>query len=241
MGQAKSRALNSVTKKGTIVPKMGISGNSGSLSAALFGKTRRAVLSLLYGHADEAFYLRQIARAAGVGLGAVQRELRQLSDAGIIQRTVRGRQVYYRANPECPIFAELKGVVVEEAHNKQPLRVAETPAQYNTLGMSKGLSERSKNIVVPEDKIAEFCRRNHIHRLYLFGSALRDDFRPDSDVDVLVEFEPGHVPGFFRLFDMETELSALFGGRKVDLRTPQDLSRYFRDDVLATAELHYGG
>ena len=209
------------------------------LSAALFGKTRRAVLLLLYSHADEAFYLRQIARDAGVGLGAVQRELKRLSDAEVIRRTVRGKQIYYQANKESPIFTELKRVVTEVAHNDQPLRVAEAPSQYNTMG--KRLRERSKNIVVPEDEIAEFCRRNHIRRLYLFGSVLRDDFRSDSDVDVLVEFEPSHVPGFFRLFDMEMELSTLFGGRKVDLRTPQDLSRYFRDEVLATAELHYAG
>jgi len=92
-----------------------------------------------------------------------------------------------------------------------------------------------KNVAVPGGEIAGFCRRNHIRKLYLFGSALRSDFGPESDVDVLVEFETGHVPGFFRLFDMEAELSTLFGGRKVDLRTPQDLSRYFRDEVLATA------
>ena len=94
-------------------------------------------------------------------------------------------------------------------------------------------------LVVDRDRIADFCRRHHIGRLAIFGSALRDDFRPDSDVDVLVEFEPGHVPGFFRLFDMEEELSALFGDRKVDLRTPQDLSRYFRDQVVAQAEVQY--
>jgi hypothetical protein len=67
---------------------------------------------------------------------------------------------------------------------------------------------------------------------------LRDDFRPDSDVDVLVEFEPGHVPGFFRLLAMEEELSSIFA-RAVDLRTPEDLSRYFRQSVLAHAEVHY--
>jgi predicted nucleotidyltransferase len=94
-------------------------------------------------------------------------------------------------------------------------------------------------IVVPRDKIADFCRRNHIRKLSLFGSVLRSDFGPDSDVDVLVEFEPGHVPGFFRLFDMEEELSSLVGGRKVDIRTPQDLSRYFRDEVLTHAEVQY--
>ena len=87
--------------------------------------------------------------------------------------------------------------------------------------------------------IAEFCERHHIRKLALFGSVLREDFRPDSDVDVLVVFEPGHVPGFFRLFDLEEELSAIFGGRKVDLRTPEDLSRYFRREVEAEAEVQY--
>jgi len=94
-------------------------------------------------------------------------------------------------------------------------------------------------IAVPKDRIAEFCQRNHIHKLSLFGSVLREDFRTDSDIDVLVEFEPGHVPGFFRLFDMEEELSSILYGRKVDLRTPQDLSRYFRDEVIANAEVQY--
>lgn len=92
----------------------------------------------------------------------------------------------------------------------------------------------------PREQIARFCRRHHVRRLSLFGSVLRGDFGPRSDIDVLVEFEPGHVPGFFGLFDMEEELSRLFGGRKVDLRTPQDLSRYFRDEVLAGAEVQYG-
>lgn len=98
----------------------------------------------------------------------------------------------------------------------------------------------NRNITVPRGALAEFCRRHHIRKLSFFGSVLRDDFRPDSDVDVLVEFEPGHAPGFFRLSDMSQELSSLLGGRRVDLRTPQDLSPYFREDVIATAELGYG-
>jgi predicted nucleotidyltransferase len=93
--------------------------------------------------------------------------------------------------------------------------------------------------LAPKEAIAAFCRRNHIRKLAFFGSVLRADFRKDSDIDVLVEFEPGHIPGFFRLVDMECELSDLFGGRKVDLRTPEDLSRYFRDEVLARAEVQY--
>ena len=91
------------------------------------------------------------------------------------------------------------------------------------------------NIVVPQEQIADFCRRHHIHKLSLFGSVLRDDFGPDSDIDVLVEFEPGHVPGFIRLGGMTLELSELLG-RRVDLRTPEDLSRYFRQRVLDAAE-----
>jgi hypothetical protein len=85
--------------------------------------------------------------------------------------------------------------------------------------------------------LADFCRRHHVRKLSLFGSVLRRDYRPDSDVDVLVEFEPGHVPGL-AFFAMQRELSEIFG-RKVDLNTPADLSRYYRDAVLADAEVLY--
>lgn len=94
-------------------------------------------------------------------------------------------------------------------------------------------------LVVDKERVGDFCRRHHIVRLAIFGSALREDFGPDSDIDVLVDFERGHVPGFFRLGDMEEELSGIFAGRKVDLRTPQDLSCYFRDKVVAQAEVQY--
>ena len=90
---------------------------------------------------------------------------------------------------------------------------------------------------IPKDKIAEFCRRNRIRRLALFGSVLRDDFGPGSDVDVLVEFEPGHTPGF-AFFGMEEDLSQLLG-RKVDLNTPGFLSPYFRQKVLDDLEVLY--
>jgi hypothetical protein len=94
------------------------------------------------------------------------------------------------------------------------------------------------HIEVPKERIAGFCRRNHIRRLALFGSVLRDDFGPDSDIDVLVEFEPGTRVGLLRLAGMEIELGELLG-RKVDLNTPGFLSDYFRDQVLAEAEVQY--
>jgi uncharacterized protein len=101
-----------------------------------------------------------------------------------------------------------------------------------------GLHINKSDVEVPEQELAEFCRDNHIAKLSLFGSVLREDFGPDSDVDVLVEFEEGHVPGMMGLARMEEELSALFG-RKVDLRTPRDLSRYFRDEVIRSAAVQY--
>lgn len=91
---------------------------------------------------------------------------------------------------------------------------------------------------VSRERIAEFCRRNHILRLSLFGSVLRPDFRPDSDIDVLVEFEPGHVPGL-RFIQMQEELSQMFGGRPVDLVTPKFLNHRIRDQVLRSAEVQY--
>jgi len=94
-------------------------------------------------------------------------------------------------------------------------------------------------IKISRTRIAAFCRRHHISKLALFGSVLRDDFQPDSDIDVLVEFEPGHVPGLIRLAGMELELSEIFGGRKVAMNTPMCLSPYFRDAVLAEAEVLY--
>ncbi|HEY7217582.1 MAG TPA: nucleotidyltransferase family protein [Candidatus Binatia bacterium] len=93
-------------------------------------------------------------------------------------------------------------------------------------------------IHLDQRKIAEFCRTHHIRKLAFFGSVLRDDFRPDSDVDVLVEFEPGQAVGLLRFVRIERELSELLG-RKVDLNTAGFLSRYFRDEVLKEAEVQY--
>jgi predicted nucleotidyltransferase len=126
------------------------------ISQTLFGKTRRAVLSLLYSHVDEAFYLRQIVRVAGVGLGAVQRELKLLSDAEIIQRIVRGRQVYYQANPQCPVFGELKALVIK------------------TVGIA----------AIVQAALAPLADRIRIAGIY--GSIARSEEHRGSDVDLLV-------------------------------------------------------
>ena len=92
---------------------------------------------------------------------------------------------------------------------------------------------------IPKNLIEEFCRNHHIRKLSVFGSYLREDFGPESDIDFLVEFDPEHIPGLLRIAGMERELSELLGGRKVDLRTARDLSKYFRDQVVASAEVQY--
>ena len=200
--------------------------NENLLCSGLFGKTRQAVLALLYGRADSSFYTKQILDAVKIGRGTVQRELKNLTDTGIITREVEGRQVYYRANAQCPIFNELKSLSAR--------MIREDTALNAITG-----SPASLRVRVPPKKLAEFCRKHHIRKLSFFGSVLREDFRPDSDIDVLVEFEPGKTPGLFKLADMEAELSDLFGRRKVDLRTPAELSRCFRDRVVKEAQVQY--
>jgi uncharacterized protein len=94
---------------------------------------------------------------------------------------------------------------------------------------------------IPIDKnaITVFCKKHHIRSLSLFGSVLRDDFRPDSDIDVLVAFEQGHIPGFIRLQSMEEELSALMGGRAIDLVTEKFLNYRIKPQVMADSEVQY--
>ena len=92
---------------------------------------------------------------------------------------------------------------------------------------------------IDKESLAALCARHHIRKLSLFGSRLRGTARPDSDVDLLVEFLPGAKPTYFDLAEIEIDLSALLGGHKVDLRTPAELSRYFRDEVMRTAEEQY--
>ena len=102
------------------------------------------------------------------------------------------------------------------------------------IAFMKGLA----NIDVPGDEMVAFCRRHHIRKLAFFGSVLREDFRPDSDIDVLVEFEPGHAVGL-SIFDIEEELSRLLGGRKVDMVNPKYLNHRLKDHILASAEVQF--
>ena len=141
---------------GAIAPKMGAPGYGSSIADALFGKTRLGVLALLFTHPDETFHMRQIARETGAGQGAVQRELQRLSGAGILLRSSEGHRTYYQANTECPIYPELRDLVIKTAGVADVLRNALKP-----------LAER-------------------IEVAFVYGSVAKGAFTSGSDVDVLV-------------------------------------------------------
>jgi len=141
---------------GTIVLNMSTPKPNSSDLSSLFGKTRRAILALLFSHPDESFYMRQILRLAGIAPGAGQRELKWLSGVGIIQRTVSGNQVYYQANSECPIFQELKSMVIKTV----------------------GIGDVLRSILAP---LAE-----RIQIALLFGSFAEGRANKDSDIDLIV-------------------------------------------------------
>jgi predicted nucleotidyltransferase len=151
-----AKELHFVPYLGTIVLNMStVSPNKAALSS-LFGKTRRSILALLYSHPDESYYLRQILRTAGIAPGAGQRELKWLTESGIIQRTASGHQVYYQANPECPIFWELKNIITKTVGVADIIRAQLAPIE------------------------------GRIDIALLFGSVVRGEESKDSDIDILI-------------------------------------------------------
>lgn len=157
-----------------MVPNMGT--QASMLSKVLFGQTRRSVLALLFGHADEQFYLREIARRGGTGIGATQRELGQLTDAGLISRVRRGHQIYYQANRKNPIFSELKSILVK------------------TSGVRGILLEGLTSL---EDRIK---------LAFVFGSIARGEEKASSDVDLMVVGEVSFTDVVSALGQIEAKL-----------------------------------
>jgi predicted nucleotidyltransferase len=154
--EAATRAsLRHVPYLGTIVPEMGTQPVTG-LSSALFGKTRRAILALLFSRPDESFYLRQIVRLVAAGQGGVQREIQRLAGAGIITRVVRGRTAFYQANRNCPVFGELHGLVIKTA----------------------GVAEVIARALLP--------LTDRIDVAFIYGSAAKTRLRAESDIDLFV-------------------------------------------------------
>lgn len=149
-------ALTNVPSTGTIEPNMGTTMNDNNIASVLFGKVRRAILAILFSYSDQEFYLRQIVRVAGVGQGAIQRELANLQQSGLILRKTRGRQVFFQANKESPVYPELRGLIIKTVGVADVLRAS--------------LAELADSI-----KVA-----------FIYGSLAKGSERSSSDVDVMI-------------------------------------------------------
>lgn len=198
-----------------MTPKMGM--KKPTPSDALFTKTQRRVLGLLFGNPDRSYYANEIVRHASVGIGAVQRELERLVAAELITATKQGNQKHYQADPGSAVFTELTGIVWKTVGVPTPaLAAREAGANYR----SRDVKSRPARLQIDYAKLREICRRHHVKKLSLFGSAARGELRPDSDVDLMIEFEPGRAPSLWETSDMAEEFSRAFGKRRVDLVPP---------------------
>lgn len=190
-----------------------------AVASLLFGTHRHRVLSLLLLRPGEGFHVRRIARLTGVSAGSLHRELRQLAHAGLLRRSASGNQVLYSANPDSPVYHEIASILDKTAGAPPTLQ---SPLAGYAVEAERGPIE------VPRKALAALCRRYQVKKMSLFGSAARGEMRPDSDIDLLVEFKPMQGPSLWGLMDMQDELSPLFGNRRVEVASPEILSNRFR-------------
>ena len=194
-----------------------------ALANLLFGAYRHRVLSLLYLRPGDRFHVRMISRLTGVPAGSLHRELRQLADAGLLVATRSGNQVLYGANEASPVFAELASMLDKTAETTPTLH--DHAAEY-TVEPAGRLPE------IDRKALAAICRKYRVKKMSLFGSAARDELRPDSDVDLLVEFKPKQGPSLWGLSEMQDALSPLFGGRPVHIAGPGILGNPYRRETI---------
>ena len=195
-----------------------------SVGDALFTKTQKKVLGLIFGEPEKSYYTNEIIRLVDMGRGTVSRELERLASAGILKVSREGNQTHYQADASSPIFRELAQIVRKSI--------------CNTDGIKEGLMNDKDNILiagvqtVSRIALKKIARQYRIRRLELFGSAARGELKADSDIDLLVEFENGKAPSLGGMVKLQAELSALFGGRKVDLATLSILNNPYRRQAI---------
>lgn len=202
----------------------------------LLGNTRAAVLRTLLLEPDATLHVRELARVTGASPGSLHRDLRALTDLGLLLREEVGRQVHYRANRECGSFNALVDLLsdayaVTTTQSRQP---AVAPVLHSPVAVYQVPSKTKLHI--PRGRLAALCRKYNIRKLSLFGSAARNELTPESDIDLLVEFSPQSGVSLLDMPALQAELSALFGGRKVDVATAEILDNPFRRDRI-TPEL----
>lgn len=193
--------------------------SGGALANLLFGAYRHRVLTLLYLRPEDRFHVRMIARLTGVPAGSLHRELRQLADAGLLVAERSGNQVLYSANEASPVFHELASMLDKTAGT--PPTLHEHAAEY-TVEPAGRLPE------IDAKAVAAICRKYGVKKMSLFGSAARGELRADSDVDLMVEFKRSSKTTSFGLIDLQDELSAIFGNRRVEITSPGVLENPYR-------------
>lgn len=199
----------------------------------LLGQTRAAVLRTLFLE-PRALHVRELARITDVSPGSLHRDLRALAQLGLLMREEVGRQVYYRANPACPCHDELAALLrTADAPPAiaAPLDTADARVLHSPVADYR-VAPRQK-LHIPGGALAALCRKHRIRKLSLFGSAARNELTPDSDIDLLVEFEAASSATLLDLPVLQEEFSALFGGRNVNVATPEILDNpYLRKTIL---------
>ena len=205
-----------------------------SLAGALFSATQQRVLGLIFGQPDRSFYARELIDQIKAGSGAVQRELARLERSHLVTVRRVGNQKHYQANAGSSIFEELVGIARKTIGFAEPLRAAEAaPGYVVTRARRSGAHPVLRRLRVPPDRLATVCRSHQVRRLSVFGSVTRPDFSASSDIDVLAEFDPAAAPTITTLVDLADDLSALFGGRKVDVATRATLRNPHRRAAIS--------
>ena len=210
-----------------------------NLADLLFPAYRRRVLELLLLQPKQALHGREIARRTRLPAGTLSRELALLADAGILRREPRGNQQVYSADLYCPFYEELTSILRKASRVSERKRAVERISVLHEPRAAYRIKPPA--LKIPKRKLEALCRKYRIRKLSIFGSAARGELAADSDVDLMVEFEPDHAPSLWDFPDMQQQFSALFGGRRVDLVPPQVLNnRYRRQSILPDLKVLYG-
>jgi predicted nucleotidyltransferase len=216
---------------GAIILIMGMTHSKAS--EALFTKTQRRVLGLLFGDPDRSYYANEIVRFAGAGTGAVLRELARLSAVHLVTVKKVGNQKHYQANHDAPIFDELRLIAQKLLVNTRLSTSSASSANGSRLRPKALVMNRGRGILrIPQERLERLCRHYRIRKLALFGSAARGEMKPDSDVDLMIEFEPDRAPSLWDSPGLNEEFSALFGNRAVDIVPPEVLRNPYRRKTI---------
>lgn len=193
------------------------------LANLLFGVYRHRVLSLLLLRPGDRFHVRMISRLTGIPAGSLHRELRQLADAGLLIAARSGNQVLYSANQSSSIFAELSAILDKTAGAPPML---EDHSEEHSIDVPDGRLEWDQRL------LSRICRKYEVKKMSLFGSGARGEMRPDSDVDLMVVFKRSSRTTSFDLVHLQDELSPVFGGRSVQITSPEILDNPYRRKTI---------